>query len=164
MDSQTQGTNQWLLVERRKRGGVLRGQGLSMHAQSCPSLCDPMDCSLPGSPVHGILQARTLEWVAIFFSKGIKRFKLFHIKLATRICYTTQGIQLIFYITCKWGITFKNCESLQCIPTTYIQLYINYTSIKKIKVGLKGHKLGEKPGVLETVCLFPRKTVEHQLV
>ena len=36
--------------------------------QSCPTLCDPMDYSLPGSPVHGILQARILEWVAISFS------------------------------------------------------------------------------------------------
>ena len=36
--------------------------------QSCPTLCDPMDCSPPGSPIPGILQARTLEWVAISFS------------------------------------------------------------------------------------------------
>ena len=36
--------------------------------QSCPTLCDPMDCSLPGFSIHGILQARTLEWVAISFS------------------------------------------------------------------------------------------------
>ena len=42
-------------------------------AQSCPTLCDPMDCSPPGSSVHGILQARTLEWVAIFFSRGSSR-------------------------------------------------------------------------------------------
>ena len=42
-------------------------------AQSCPTLCDPMDCSLPGSSVHGILQARILEWVAIFFSRGSSR-------------------------------------------------------------------------------------------
>ena len=34
-------------------------------AKSCPTLCDPMDCSLPGSPLHGIFQARILEWVAI---------------------------------------------------------------------------------------------------
>ena len=34
-------------------------------AQSCPALCDPMDCSPPGSSVHGILQARILEWVAM---------------------------------------------------------------------------------------------------
>ena len=39
-------------------------------AQSCPTLCDPMDCSLPGSSVHGILQAGQLEWVAYPFSKG----------------------------------------------------------------------------------------------
>ena len=37
-------------------------------AESCPTLCDPMDCSLPGSSLHGILQARVLEWVAISFS------------------------------------------------------------------------------------------------
>ena len=39
--------------------------------QSCPTLCDPMDCSLPGFYVHGILQARTLEWVTISFSKSL---------------------------------------------------------------------------------------------
>ena len=37
--------------------------------QSCPTLTDPMDYSLPGSPVHGILQVRVLEWVAIAFSQ-----------------------------------------------------------------------------------------------
>ena len=40
--------------------------------QSCPTLCDPRDGSPPGSPVPGILQARTLEWVAISFSKAWK--------------------------------------------------------------------------------------------
>ena len=39
-------------------------------AQSCLTLCDAMDCSLPGSSVHGILQARILEWVAMPFSRG----------------------------------------------------------------------------------------------
>ena len=38
--------------------------------QSCPTLCDPMDCSPSGFSVHGILQARTLEWVAISFSNA----------------------------------------------------------------------------------------------
>ena len=38
-------------------------------AQSCPTLSDPMDCSLPGSSIHGIFQARVLEWVAIAFSE-----------------------------------------------------------------------------------------------
>ena len=39
--------------------------------QSCPTLCDPVDCSLPGSSVHGILQARILEWVVHFLLQGI---------------------------------------------------------------------------------------------
>ena len=39
-------------------------------AQLCPTLCDPVDCSLPGFSVHGILQARILERVTIPFSKG----------------------------------------------------------------------------------------------
>ena len=41
--------------------------------QSCPTLCDPMDCNLLGFSVHGILQARILEWIAISFSKGSSR-------------------------------------------------------------------------------------------
>ena len=39
-------------------------------AQSCPTLCDPTDCSLPGFSVHGIFQARVLKWVAFSFSRG----------------------------------------------------------------------------------------------
>ena len=45
--------------------------------QLCLTLCDPMDCSLPGFSVHGILQARILEWVGISFSKGRLGYILF---------------------------------------------------------------------------------------
>ena len=48
--------------------------GVCVHAlvtQLCLTLCDPMDCSLPGSSVQGIIQARILEWVAIFLLQGI---------------------------------------------------------------------------------------------
>ena len=38
-------------------------------AQSCPTFSDPMDCRLPGSSIHGIFQARVLEWVAVAFSE-----------------------------------------------------------------------------------------------
>ena len=53
------------------------GRGLSATAaakslQSCPTLCNPIDGSPTGSPVPGILQARTLEWVAISFSNACK--------------------------------------------------------------------------------------------
>ena len=53
--------------------GILQMLGHSEKvkvAQSRSTLCDPMDCSLPGSSAHGILQARILEWVAMPFSKG----------------------------------------------------------------------------------------------
>ena len=43
---------------------------LIVSAKSCPTLCDPMDCSPPGSSVHGILQARILEWVAMPSCRG----------------------------------------------------------------------------------------------
>ena len=42
----------------------------NLVTQLCLTLCDPMDCSLPGSSVHGIFQARILEWIAISFSRG----------------------------------------------------------------------------------------------
>ena len=55
---------------------VSASEGVSAAAakslQSCPTLCDPIDGSPPGSPVPGILQARTLEWVAISFSNACK--------------------------------------------------------------------------------------------
>ena len=47
----------------------MKGKSESEVIQSCPTLSDPMDCSLPGASVHGIFQARVLEWGAIAFSK-----------------------------------------------------------------------------------------------
>ena len=51
---------------------LIIGAAAAKSLQSCPTLCDPMDGSPPGSPVPGILQARTLEWVAISFSNAWK--------------------------------------------------------------------------------------------
>ena len=48
----------------------LKVKSESEVTQSCPTLCDPVDCSLPGFSIHGILQARILEWVTISFSRG----------------------------------------------------------------------------------------------
>ena len=49
-------------------------------AQSCPTLSDPMDCSLPGSSTHGIFQARVLEWVTIAFSKLVPNSSSWFVK------------------------------------------------------------------------------------
>ena len=51
-------------------GQSIKSESESEVAQSCPTLCDPVDCRPPGSCVHGISQARILEWVAISFSRG----------------------------------------------------------------------------------------------
>ena len=63
-------------------------------AQSCPTLSDPMDCSLPGSSVHGIFQARVLEWGAIAFS----------------IIYTTKAlfINKLFYLVSRLLKNYKH--------------------------------------------------------
>ena len=57
-------------------------------SQSCLTLCDPMDCSLPGSSVRGILQARILEWVAISFSVNIRECICQKANRHTKICFT----------------------------------------------------------------------------
>ena len=53
-----------------KRLDMIAAAAAAKSLQSCPTLCHPIDGSLPGSPVPGILQARTLEWVAISFSNA----------------------------------------------------------------------------------------------
>ena len=61
---------------RPARVGWVLESALCTHAwlaQSCPTLCDPTGCRLPGSSVHGILQARVPEWVGISFSRGSSR-------------------------------------------------------------------------------------------
>ena len=56
----------------------MKGKSESEVAQSSLTLSDPMDCSLPGSSIHGISRAKVLEWGAIAFSEGNPRSVLFH--------------------------------------------------------------------------------------
>ena len=58
------------LVSPALAGGFFAAAAAAKLLQSCPTLCDPRDGSPPGSPVPGILQARTLEWLAIAFSNA----------------------------------------------------------------------------------------------
>ena len=68
-----------------KRHSTLLAIAAAKSLQSCPTLCDPIDGSPPGSPIPGILQARTLEWVAISFSSTwkwkVKVKSLSHVRL-----------------------------------------------------------------------------------
>jgi len=58
------------LPTRQPRGWLAAAAAAAKSLQSCPTLCDPIDGSPPGSPIPRILQARTLEWVAISFSNA----------------------------------------------------------------------------------------------
>ena len=62
-------TDIWQKVE-QEIAQAIAAAAAAKSLQSCPTLCDPIDGSLPGSSVLGILQARTLEWVGIAFSNA----------------------------------------------------------------------------------------------
>ena len=93
------------------RTAVILNAGLPAAAkslQSCPTLCDPKDGSPPGSPVPGILQARTLEWVAISFSKAWK----WKVKIESEVaqpCPTqwSHGLQPT-RLLCPWDFPGKS--------------------------------------------------------
>ena len=88
-------------------------------AQSCLTLCDPMDCSLPGSSIHGIFQARVLEWVAISFSSGSSWprdwTQVFHIVGRRFTVWATREVQLapnscrLHYIVCNLTCSNGGC-------------------------------------------------------
>ena len=67
-------------------------------AQSCPTVRDPMDCSLPGSSVHGIFQARVLEWVAIAFSTDWTTHAFFPVISKRGLC---GSLHLWFIYPCR---------------------------------------------------------------
>ena len=87
--------------------------------QSCPTLCNPIDGSPPGSPIPGILQARTLEWVAISFSNAwkweVKVKSLSHIWLLA-----THGLQTT-RLLCPWDFPGKS-TGVGCHCLRWVQL------------------------------------------
>ena len=76
-------------------------------AQSCPTLCDPMGCSLPSSSVHGIFQAIALEWIAISFSKYIPK-KYIH------LLYLTINIIKIVQLSSVTQLCPTLCDPVYC--------------------------------------------------
>ena len=58
--------------------GYAAAAAAAKSLQSCPTLSDPMNCSLPGSSIHGIFQARVLEWGAIAFSNSVSTISLIY--------------------------------------------------------------------------------------
>ena len=80
--------------------------------QSCPTLCDPIDGSPPGSPVPGILQARTLEWVAIAFSNASK----WKVKVKLLSC--------VRFVATPWTAAYQAPWGLR--PSNFLNFFLNY--------------------------------------
>ena len=83
--------------------------------QLCPTLCNPMDCSLPGSSVHGIFQARVLEWGAIAFSitNLDSILKSRYITLLTKVCVVKAMVFPVVMYGCEsWTIKKAECRRI----------------------------------------------------
>ena len=91
-------------------------------AQSCPTLSDPMDCSLPGSSVHGIFQARVLEWGAIAFSV----INTTDVEILASRLYISKDIAQALTINAKWISTTLNQHELSLTyDADFLQLFNN---------------------------------------
>ena len=98
-------------------------------ARSC-RLCDPMDCSPPGSSVHGISQARILEWVAIFFSMGSSwlRDQTWITCIADTLLLSQYGRPYIWWSKLKYICIFNKC-SILVLKTSLFPLPNVYSSL-----------------------------------
>ena len=111
-------------------------------AQSCPALCDPMDCSLPGSSDHGILQARILECVAISFSTIPK-------KANAKECSNDRTIVLISHTS----------EVMLKILQARLQQYVNH-ELPYVQAGFrKGRGTRDQ---MANICWIIEKAREFQ--
>ena len=89
-------------------------------AQSCPTLSDPMDCSAPSSSVHGIFQARLLEWGAIAFS--------------VRTVKNTQWKKTLSSISCGGRTGYSHAKRMKLDPYLTLLIKINLKWIKDLNV------------------------------
>ena len=97
-------------------------------AQSCPTLCDPMDCSLSGFTVHGIFQARVLEWIAIFFSRGSSQHRnRTRVSLIAGRCFTGWATR-----EAEYG--FKNSPNGQSWNNLSNKIVLDYSTKYKISI------------------------------
>ena len=128
---------------------LIRLEVKSEVTQSCPTLCDPIDHSLSGSSVHGISQARVLQWIAISFSRGLSAS--FNFMAAVTICsdFRAQKNKVWHYFHCfpiyfPWNdgtgchdlnflnVNFKPTFSLFCF--TFMKRLFSFSLLSAIRV------------------------------
>ena len=141
---------------------------MCVHAkslQSCPTLCHPMDCNPPGSSVHGILQARILEWVAIFFSRGFSQPRVFEPWVRTWVSYIAGRFFTIWatrkapgkmYLCLKYSsccMRAQSCLTLSDPPPRQTPLSMGF-SRQECWSGLPFPPPGDLPAQGVNLCLF----------
>ena len=106
--------------------GCMRDKSL----QLCPTLCDPVDCSLPGSSVHGILQAIILEWVAmpssrgIFLTQGLNCYLSFNLHNWKRL----KSLAFICITETEAWRSRITCPGLQFMKLAELVIYTSFAS------------------------------------
>ena len=120
----------------------MRLKSESEVAQSCPTLSDPMGCSLPGSSVHGSFQARVLEWGAIAFSGTYSNLLLFMgdksqgpqwMPISQIVLSSTCTVSLLSYLpVIKCNLQIKHCKRLTL--GLFLQLLFSFFSLKTLKM------------------------------
>ena len=114
----------WEIPWTEKPNGLQSAAAAAKSLQSCPTLCDPIDSSPPGSPVPGILQARTLEWVAISFSSAWK----WKVKV--------KSLSRVWLLVTSWTAAYQASLSMGFTR----QEYWSGVPLPSLGYSLQGHK------------------------
>ena len=132
----------WYSTVIDKAGGFMALKNKHVHAQSCPTLCNSMDCSLPGSSVLGIFQARIPECVAISYSSGYSQPRNWTLSLKSPalaggfLSTAPSGKQLICSMLKKkkTNLCFEghSCKAQLCKVPHYEEIYIRLPANWKI--------------------------------
>ena len=102
-------------------------------SQSCPTLCDPMSCSLQGSSVHGIFQARVLEWVAISFSRRSSRPRdWIRVSRIVGRCSTVWATRKPFILVLKCYFKIFSCCCFFLPPPSMLSHLIGLWKLKHL--------------------------------
>ena len=126
-----------------------------VHAQSCPTLCDPMDCSLPGSPVCGIFQARILEWVAMP-SRGSSPPRSNPPSLASPAFIVVQSPSHVLFVMTRW--TAARQVSLSLIIFRSLSKFMSIASVMPSSHVILCHPL-LMPSISPSLRDFSNKSV-----
>ena len=109
-----------------------------LHIQSCPALCNPMDCSPPGSTVHGIFQAIILEWIVISSSRASSGPRDW-------ICISCFGWQILYH--------WDTWEAKQKLPLDYFSLFCYRLGKLLVVYFLWRNTIRKQRSLSEFICL-----------